>query len=60
MLLFFKHFYIQGELKKEDILICRILEQQSAEDGASQNFSFKGSLHFGGIFKGNIIFIFNT
>jgi hypothetical protein len=38
-LTFFKHFYIQGELKA-DISICKIFTTQSIEDSASQDFFF--------------------
>lgn len=49
---FFKHFYIQGELKGGYINMQDIRTTQSTEDSASQDFFFLQRLiAFGGIFK---------
>jgi hypothetical protein len=49
---FFKHFYIQGELKGGYINMPDIRTTKSAEDSASQNFFFfQRIIAFGGIFK---------
>lgn len=49
---FFKHFYIQGELKGGYINMQDIRTTQSIEDSASQDFFFLQRLiAFGGIFK---------
>lgn len=49
---FFKHFYIQGELKGGYINMPDIRITKSAEDSASQNFFFfQRIIAFGGIFK---------
>jgi hypothetical protein len=49
---FFKHFYIQGELKGGYINMQDIRTTKSAEDSASQNFFFfQRIIAFGGIFK---------
>lgn len=49
---FFKHFYIQGELKGGYINMQDIRTTQSAEDRASQDFFFfQRLIAFGGIFK---------
>jgi hypothetical protein len=49
---FFKHFYIQGELKGGYINIPDIRTTKSAEDSASQDFFFfQRIIAFGGIFK---------
>lgn len=49
---FFKHFYIQGELKGGYINMQDIRTTQSIEDSASQDFFFfQRLIAFGGIFK---------
>jgi hypothetical protein len=49
---FFKHFYIQGELKGGYINMPDIRTTKSAEDSASQDFFFfQRIIAFGGIFK---------
>nr|WP_158730001.1 MULTISPECIES: hypothetical protein [unclassified Flavobacterium] len=49
---FFKHFYIQGELKGGYINMPDIRTTKSTEDSASQNFFFfQRIIAFGGIFK---------
>ena len=49
---FFKHFYIQGELKGGYINMQDIRTTQSADDSASQDFFFLQRLiAFGGIFR---------
>lgn len=49
---FFKHFYIQGELKGGYINMQNIRTTQSTEDRASQDFFFfQRLIAFGGIFK---------
>jgi hypothetical protein len=49
---FFKHFYIQGELKGGYINMQDIRTTKSAEDSASQDFFFfQRIIAFGGIFK---------
>ncbi|WP_413998510.1 hypothetical protein ACMDB5_12070 [Flavobacterium sp. W1B] len=49
---FFKHFYIQGELKGGYINMQDIRTTQSNEDSASQDFFFfQRIIAFGGIFK---------
>jgi hypothetical protein len=49
---FFKHFYIQGELKGGYINMQDIRTTQSADDKASQDFFFfQRIIAFGGIFK---------
>ena len=49
---FFKHFYIQGELKGGYINMQDIRTTQSNEDKASQDFFFfQRIIAFGGIFK---------
>ena len=49
---FFKHFYIQGELKGGYINMQDIRTTQSTEDSASQDFFFfQRLIAFGGIFK---------
>jgi hypothetical protein len=49
---FFKHFYIQGELKGGYINMQDIRTTQSSEDSASQDFFFfQRIIAFGGIFK---------
>jgi hypothetical protein len=48
---FFKHFYIQGELKGGYINMQDIRTTQSTDDSASQDFSFTRLIAFGGIFK---------
>ena len=49
---FFKHFYIQGELKTGYINMQDIRTTQSPEDRASQHFFFfQKIIAFGGIFK---------
>jgi hypothetical protein len=49
---FFKHFYIQGELKGGYINMQDIRTTQSTEDRASQDFFFfQRLIAFGGIFK---------
>lgn len=49
---FFKHFYIQGELKGGYINMQDIKTTQSNEDSASQDFFFlQRIIAFGGIFK---------
>ena len=51
-LTFFKHFYIQGELKGGYINMPDIRTTKSTEDSASQDFFFFQSIiAFGGIFK---------
>lgn len=51
-LTFFKHFYIQGELKGGYINMQDIRTTQSADDRASQDFFFfQRIIEFGGIFK---------
>jgi hypothetical protein len=49
---FWKHFYIQGELKTGYINMPNILTTSSSEDSASQNFLFMQRLiEIGGIFR---------
>jgi hypothetical protein len=49
---FFKHFYIQGELKGGYINMQDIRTTQSADDKASQDFFFfQRIIAFGGVFK---------
>jgi hypothetical protein len=49
---FFKHFYIQGELKGGYINMQDIRTTQSTEDSASQDFFFfQRIIAFGGIFR---------
>ncbi|MFV5696207.1 hypothetical protein ACM55G_12320 [Flavobacterium sp. LB3P122] len=49
---FFKHFYVQGELKGGYINMQDIRTTQSTEDSASQDFFFlQRIIAFGGIFK---------
>lgn len=49
---FFKHFYIQGELKGGYINMQDIRTTQSSDDSASQHFFFlQRIIAFGGIFK---------
>ena len=49
---FFKHFYIQGELKGGYINMQDIRTTQSSEDSASQDFFFfQRIIAFGGIFR---------
>lgn len=49
---FFKHFYIQGEIKGGYINMPDIRTTQSTEDSASQDFFFlQRIIAFGGIFK---------
>lgn len=49
---FFKHFYIQGELKGGYINMQDIRTTQSNEDSASQDFFFfQRIIAFGGIFR---------
>jgi hypothetical protein len=51
-LTFFKHFYIQGELKGGYINMQDIRTTQSTDDSASQDFFFfQRIIAFGGIFK---------